>query len=229
LSALTGGILVVEDDPSFQQVLTRLFAAEGFVVEKRSDGRAGLDSFQVDAPSAAILDLSLPKQLGQRLPKEMKAAAPSIRIVIPTASRDLNAKVILLEMGADGDITKPFSPRELLARLSIALLHSNRLAMSQVTFDGIAVNFEKMEVKRNGAEVALTAREFKTLQFFIENPDRIITRSELWNKVGGHEKGGTPSRSIDNQILKLRQKLENDPSHPIHFQTAHRLGYKFAF
>ena len=96
-------------------------------------------------------------------------------------------------------------------------------------FDGIVANFEKMEITRNGVAVALTAREFKTLQFFVENPDRIIMRSELWNKVCGHEEGDTPSRSIDNHIMKLRQKLENDPSRPIHFRTVPRLGYKFAF
>jgi DNA-binding response OmpR family regulator len=132
-------------------------------------------------------------------------------------------------MGADDYITKPFSPRELLARLRVALRFSYPPAKSsQVVFDGVVVNFEKMEVTRNGAPVVVTAREFKTLQFFVQNPDRIITRSELLNKVCGNEDGETGSRCIDNHIMKLRQKLENDPRHPIHFRTAHRIGYKFA-
>jgi len=114
---------VVEDDPSVQRILRRLFEAEGFAVEGHLDGQAGLDSFHADAPSAAILDLRLPKLSGQHLCKEMKTAAPSIPIIILTASSDLNAKVILLEMGADDYITKPFSPRELLARLRAVQRH----------------------------------------------------------------------------------------------------------
>jgi DNA-binding response OmpR family regulator len=84
-----------------------------------------------------------------------------------------------------------------------------------------------MEVTRNGASVALTAREFKTLRFFVQNPDRVITRAELLNKVCGNENGDAASRTIDNHMMKLRQKLENDPSRPIHFRTVHRFGYRF--
>jgi DNA-binding response OmpR family regulator len=159
----------------------------------------------------------------------MKAAAPSIPIIILTASCDIDDKVILLEMGADDYITKPFSPRELLARLRVALrLGKTPAKSSQVVFD-IVANFEKMEAIRNGTSVAVTAREFKTLQFFVQNPDRVITRAELLNSVCGDEDGETGSRSIDNHIMKLRQKLENDPRHPIRFQTVHRIGYKFTF
>jgi DNA-binding response OmpR family regulator len=227
---LTKRILVVEDDPSVQKILKRILEAEGFAVEAHLDGRAGLDSFHADAPSAAILDLHLPTLSGQHLCKEMKAAAPSIPIVILTASCDLNDKVILLEMGADDYITKPFSPRELLARLRVALRHSHRPAIvSQFVFDGIVVDFGKVEVTRNGTSVALTAHEFKTLQFFVENPDRVITRAELLRRVCGYEDGYTTNRSIDNHIMKLRHKLENDPTCPAHFRTVPRLGYKFTF
>ncbi len=226
----TKRILVVEDDPSVQKILKRLFEAEGFAVEGHLDGRAGLDSFHADAPSAAILDLHLPKLSGQQLCQEMKAAAPSIPVVILTASCDLNDKVILLEMGADDYITKPFSPRELLARMRVALRHSNPPPRpTEVTFDGVVVNFEKMEVRRNGASIALTAREFKTLRFFVQNPDRILTRAELLNKVWDTENGDTGTRTIDNHIMKLRQKLEEDPSRPKHFRTVHGFGYRFDF
>jgi DNA-binding response OmpR family regulator len=119
---------VVEDDPSVQTILKRLVEAEGFAVEGHMDGRSGLDSFHAEVPSAAILDLHLPELSGQHLCKEMKAAAPSIPTIILTASCDLNDKVILLEMGADDYIAKPFSPRELLARMRVALRHSNQPA-----------------------------------------------------------------------------------------------------
>jgi DNA-binding response OmpR family regulator len=227
---LTKRILVIEDDPSVQKILKRLFEAEGFAVEGRMDGRSGLDSFHANVPSAAILDLHLPKLSGQQLCKEMKGAAPSVPVIILTASCDLNDKVILLEMGADDYITKPFSPRELLARLRVALRRSNPPGRPiEVVFDGTVVNFEKMEVTRNGTSIALTARQFKTLQFFIQNPDRVITRTELLNKVCGNEDGNTACRTIDNHVMKLRQKLEDDPGRPIHIRTVHRLGYKFAF
>lgn len=227
---LMNRILVVEDDPSVQKILKRLFEAEGFAVEGHFNGRTGLDSFHADAPAAAILDLHLPKLSGQHLCKEMKTAAPSIPIIILTASCDLNDEVTLLQMGADDYITKPFSPRALLARLKVALRHSNLPASArEVVFDGIVVNFKTMEVTRNGASVALTTREFRTLQFFVQNPDRIITPTELLNEVCGPADGDTTARNIDHHIMKLRQKLEDDPSRPTHFRTIPRLGYRFAF
>ncbi len=227
---LTDRILVVEDDPSVQRILKRLFEGEGFVVEMRADGRAGLDSFHADAPSATILDLNLPKLSGKHLCREMKVTAPSIPVIVLSASCDLHDKVALLEMGADDYITKPFSPRELLARLRVALRYTKPLARAnQVVFDGIVADFGKVEVTRNGTSVELTAHEFKTLQFFVQNPDRVITRAELLKQVCGYRDSYTTSRSIDNHIMKLRHNLEEDPGRPTHFRTVPRLGYKFAF
>jgi DNA-binding response OmpR family regulator len=229
-SELTDRILVVEDDPSVQRILQRLFEAEGLAVDTCSDGRAGLDSFHADAPSATILDLNLPKLSGKHLCREMKATAPSMPVLILSASCDLHDKVTLLEMGADDYITKPFSPRELLARLRVALRHTKLHAgVSRVAFDGIVVDFGNVEVIRNGTLVELTAHEFKTLQFFVQNPDRVITRAELLHQVCGYGDGYTSSRSIDNHIMELRHKLERDPGCPTHFRTVPRLGYKFAF
>jgi DNA-binding response OmpR family regulator len=227
---LTKRILVIEDDPSVQNILKRLLEAEGFTVEGHMDGRSGIDSFHADVPSAAIVDLHLPKLSGKHLCKEMKAAEPSIPIIILTASCELNDIVTLLEMGAADYVTKPFSPRELLARLRVALRRSNQsVPARQAVFDSIVVDFGKVEVSRDGTLVALTAHEFKTLQFFVENPDRLITRAELVKHVCGNGDVYTTTRSIDNHIMKLRHKLENDPSCPTHFRTVPRLGYKFTF
>jgi DNA-binding response OmpR family regulator len=229
-SELMERILVVEDDLSVQRILKRLFESEGFAVEMQSDGQAGLDSFYGDAPSATILDLNLPKLSGKHLCRTMKATAPSIPIIVLTASCDLHDKVALLEMGADDYMTKPFSPRELLARLRVALRHTKLPArVRPVVFDGIVVDFGKVEVTRNRTSVELTAHEFKTLQFFIQNPDRVITRAELLKQVCGYGDGYTTTRSIDNHIMKLRHKLEEDPGCPTHFRTVPRLGYKFTF
>jgi DNA-binding response OmpR family regulator len=223
----TGLILVVEDDPAVQKALRRLFETEGYTVEVQSDGKAALDSFHALAPAAMVLDLRLPKVSGGDVCKEIKAVAPTLPIVVLSAASDVSDKVLLLELGADDYVTKPFSPRELLARVRAALRHTARAPeLNVVTFDGISADFRKMEVKRDGIPVVLTAQEFKTFQFLVQNADRVISRDELLNEVWGYQ--NYPStRTVDNHILKLRQKLERDPSSPVHFRTVHGMGYKF--
>ncbi len=222
-----GRILVVEDDPAVQKALRRLFETEGYTVETQSDGRSALDSVQSSAPAAIVLDLRLPKVSGSDVCKEIKATAPTLPIVVLSAASDVSDKVLLLELGADDYVTKPFSPRELLARVRAALRHTSRPADVQiVAFDGISADFKKMEIKRDGKIVILTAQEFKTFHFLVQNADRVISRDELLNEVWGYQ--NYPStRTVDNHILKLRQKLERDPSSPVHFRTVHGMGYKF--
>jgi DNA-binding response OmpR family regulator len=223
----TARILVVEDDPAVQKALRRLFETEGYTVETQSDGRAALDSFAAAAPAAVVLDLRLPKVSGCDVCKQIKAVAPALPIVVLSAASDVSDKVLLLELGADDYVTKPFSPRELLARVRAALRHTERTPeVNVVSFDGISVDFKKMEIKRDGKLVILTAQEFKTFQFLVQNADRVISRDELLNEVWGYQ--NYPStRTVDNHILKLRQKLERDPSSPVHFRTVHGMGYKF--
>jgi len=227
MSRPTNRILVVEDDPAVQKALRRLFETEGYAVETQSDGKSAIDSFRTSAPAAIVLDLRLPQVSGRDVCKEIKALAPSLPIVVLSAATDVSDKVLLLELGADDYVTKPFSPRELLARVRAALRHTTRTPEVQVvSFDGISVDFRKMEVKRDDKPVVLTAQEFKTFQFLVQNADRVISRDELLNEVWGYQ--NYPStRTVDNHILKLRQKLEKDPSSPIHFRTVHGMGYKF--
>jgi DNA-binding response OmpR family regulator len=223
----SGRILVVEDDPAVQKALRRLFETEGYTVEVQADGKSALDSFQAAPPAAVVLDLRLPRVSGRDVCKEIKALAPSLPIVVLSAASDVSDKVLLLELGADDYVTKPFSPRELLARVRAALRHTARVPEANlVSFDGISIDFKKMEVKRDGNVVVLTAQEFKTFQFLVQNCDRVISRDELLNEVWGYQ--NYPStRTVDNHILKLRQKLEKDPSSPVHFRTVHGMGYKF--
>jgi DNA-binding response OmpR family regulator len=222
-----GRILVVEDDPAVQKALKRLFEAEGFTVEVQANGHAALESFHSAPPAVVILDLRLPKLSGSDVCKAIKAQAPTTPIVVLSATSDVSDKVLLLELGADDYVTKPFSPRELLARVRAALRHASRTAkVDRITFDGIAIDLRKMEVQRDGKVVVLTAQEFKTLQFLVQNADRVISRDELLNEVWGYQ--NYPStRTVDNHILKLRQKLERDPASPVHFRTVHGMGYKF--
>jgi DNA-binding response OmpR family regulator len=222
-----GRILVVEDDPAVQKALKRLFETEGFAVEVCADGKSALESFQSSHPAAIVLDLRLPKLSGNEVCKAVKAQAPTLPILVLSAAGDVSDKVLLLELGADDYVTKPFSPRELLARVRAALRHTARTAsVDVVNFDGISADFKKIEIKRDGQPVILTAQEFKTFQFLVQNSDRVISRDELLNEVWGYQ--NYPStRTVDNHILKLRQKLERDPSSPVHFRTVHGMGYKF--
>lgn len=220
-------ILVVEDDRAVQKALKRLFEAEGFAVDISPDGRSAVEAFQAATPAAVVLDLRLPAMSGRDVCREIKQQAPALPIIVLSAASDVSDKVLLLELGADDYVTKPFSPRELLARVRAALRRTVRAGTGEVVaFDGISVDFTKMEVTRDGQLVGLTAQEFKTLKFLVQNPERVISRDELLNEVWGYQ--NYPStRTVDNHILKLRQKLEKDPANPVHFRTVHGMGYKF--
>src|SRR5450432_2977303 len=220
-------ILVVEDDRAVQKALQRLFEAEGYAVQISSDGTAALETFRGAAPSAVVLDLRLPGLSGRELCHEFKQHSPVVPIIVLSAASDVADKVLLLELGADDYVTKPFSPRELLARVRAALRRTIRPVNTDLAaFGGISVDFTKMEIMRGDESIVLTAQEFKTLKFLVQNAERVITREELLNLVWGYQ--NYPStRTVDNHILKLRQKLEPDPSNPVHFRTVHGIGYKF--
>ena len=220
-------ILVVEDDRAVQKALQRLFEAEGYAVRVAPDGNVALENFRQAPPSAVVLDLRLPGLSGRELCHEFKQHSPVVPIIVLSATTDVSDKVLLLEIGADDYVTKPFSPRELLARVRAALRRNVRPSIAdQFSFGEIIIDFPKMEILREGQTIALTAQEFKTLKFMVHNPERVITRDELLNEVWGYH--NYPStRTVDNHILKLRQKLEKDPANPVHFRTVHGVGYKF--
>jgi DNA-binding response OmpR family regulator len=220
-------ILVVEDDLAVQKALRRLFESEGFQIEIAPNGRAGVEAFRKAPPAVVVLDLRLPMMSGRDVCREIKQQAPGLPVIVLSAASDVSDKVLLLELGADDYVTKPFSPRELLARVRAALRRTVRQPSADLAvFDGVSVDFVKMEVTRDGELVTLTAQEFKTLKFMVQNPDRVISRDELLNEVWGYQ--NYPStRTVDNHILKLRQKLERDPANPVHFRTIHGMGYKF--
>src|SRR5438128_3677665 len=220
-------ILVIEDDRAVRKALTHLFESEGYAVELAEDGATGLSTFHAFAPSIVILDLALPKISGRDLCREIKKESPSMRIIVLSAASDEVDKVLLLELGADDYVTKPFSPRELLARARAVMRRSERAAVvEQYSFDDVLVDFSKMELTRAGQAVPMTPQEFKILKYFAANKERVISRDDLLNEVWGYN--CYPStRTVDNHILKLRQKLEKDPANPVHFLTVHGAGYKF--
>ena len=220
-------ILVIEDDPALRKILQRLFSSEGYEVDIVPDARAGLEMLRQRAPDVVVLDLLSPGSSGCDLCKKIASLIPGLPLVILSASSDVADKVLLLETGADDYVTIPFSPRELIARLRALIRRASRFSPEDVyTFDEVMVDFFKTEITRGGEKITVTAKEFKTLEFLTKNAERVISRDELLDKVWGYQDYPC-TRTVDNHMLRLRQKLESDPSNPSHFLTVYGLGYKF--
>ena len=236
-------ILVIEDDPRIQRALKRQFMSEGYEVHVVGDGSEASSICRQIAPVAVVLDLMLPGLSGREVCRQLKADSIDLPVIVLSAISEVADKVLLLEIGADDYVTKPFSPRELLARVQAAIRRSersieSRLAGASTTspdsaanpdlcfFGDVSVDLRKVEVRCAGTPVILTAHEFKLLRYFLNHVDRVVTREELLQDVWGYNFFPT-TRIVDNQLLKLRQKLERDPANPIHFRTVHGMGYKF--
>ena len=231
-------VLVVEDSRAMQRTLQRLFEADGLKVEIAGDGAAGLESFRKNIPSAVVLDLKLPRMPGKEVCRAFKAHASSVPVVVLSANNEVEDKVLLLELGADDYVTKPFSPKELLARVRRAMRRggqpleaSNATGAANqhdvITFDDIRIDFTSMIGTSGSKTLNFTAQEFKLLKYFANSPSRVISREELLNEVWGYENYPT-TRTVDNHVLRLRQKLEPDPANPRYFLTMHGTGYKFS-
>lgn len=220
-------ILVIEDDRAIRNALKHMFDSEGYSVALAEDGTQGLSLFKTSAPSLVILDLALPKVSGRDVCREIRKQSQTARIIVLSAAAEEIDKVLLLELGADDYVTKPFSPKELMARVRAVLRRSYQAAVGDTySFEDVVIDFSKMELTRAGRMVALTPQEFKILKYFAQNTERVLSRDQLLNEVWGYN--CYPStRTVDNHILKLRQKIEKDPANPVHFLTVHGVGYKF--
>jgi len=220
-------ILIVEDDQAVQKALKRLFESAGYAVEITGDGGSAVEAFRSATPTAIVLDLRLPVLSGKDVCLLIRQQLSTLPIIILSASTNVVDKIVLLELGADDYVTKPFSPRELLARVRAAIRSSRKpIIHDEAQFDGVCVDFTRMDVTREGQPIALTAQEFRILKFFLLNEERDVSRDELLKEALGYY--DYPSmRTVDNHILKLRQKLERDPENPTHFVTTYRAGYRF--
>ena len=225
----TDRIAVVGRDRALQRILRRLFSLEGYEVDVIPEGAACLEMLHQRLPSAVILDLPRPGSSGCDLCREIANLVPDLPLVILSASSKVADKVLLLEMGADDYMTIPFSPRELIARFRALIRRASRSSPEDADvyfFADVTVDFYKTEITRGGEKVAVTPKEFKTLKFMAKNAQRVISRDELLNEVWGYQHYPS-TRTVDNHMLRLRQKLEKDPANPSHLLTVHGLGYKF--
>jgi DNA-binding response OmpR family regulator len=220
-------ILVIEDDRATRKALQQLFEPEGYSVDAAQNGAEGLALFRASRPNFVILDLAMPQMNGRDVCRQLRKESEDIPILVLTGSSDEVSRVTLLEMGADDYVTKPFSPRELRARVRAVLRRTRRSAdVEQLYFDDVAVDFAKMEASRGARPISLTPQEFKLLKYFAQHPQRVLSRDQLLSDVWGYN--SYPStRTVDSHMLTLRQKLERDPANPAHFITVHHAGYKF--
>jgi DNA-binding response OmpR family regulator len=231
-------VLVVADNRPMQETLWRLFRSDSLEVEIASDGIAALEMFRKKTPSIVVLDPKLPGLSGNEVCRAFKEHMPSVPIVVVSAGAEVEDKVLMLELGADDYVTKPFSPKELLARVRRAIrrsgdsLHTvrniipNEINHEVLAFGDIRIDFTSMHVTLRGKSIAITTQELKLLKFFARSPGRVFTRDELLREVWGYQHCPL-TRTVDNHILKLRQKLEPDPANPTFFLTKHGVGYIF--
>lgn len=220
-------ILLIEDDKDTQRELQQLFESEGYGVEVATSGAEGLELFRYALPAVLVLDLQLVDNSGRQLFEKMQALNPSVPILVLGARSSVTERLLLLELGADDYIVKPFSGRELVARVRAVVRRSAGASSADVfSFGDVKVDFCKMELRRQGMLVPLTAQEFKVLKFMIQKAGRVISREELLNEAWGYRCYPT-TRTVDNHILRLRQKIEREPSSPVYLLTVHSMGYKF--
>ena len=220
-------ILVIEDDRATRKALQQIFESEGYAVEIATTGAEGLTAFRSSRPDFVVLDLRLPQMNGQDVCRRIRKESEEVPILILTGSADEVDRVLLLELGADDYVTKPFSPKELVARVRAVFRRARRQQPEeQIAFGEVQIDFSRMQVIRAGRAVVLAPQEFKMLRYFTRNPERVISRDQMLSEVWGYN--SYPStRTVDSHILNLRQKLEKDPSNPVHFVTVHHAGYKF--
>src|SRR5215472_5050541 len=219
-------ILVIEDDDNLRDTIGVLLEREGFRAILTADGRAGLDQAILAKPALIVTDLRLPDISGVEVCKKLRSSGVQTPIIVLSAASEEIDKVLLLETGADDYVVKPFGTRELLARIRAVLRRSPGEPERALAFADVEVDLERRVVTRRGQEVKFTPAEYNLLTFFLQNPDRPLSRDMILNSVWGYESFPN-TRTVDAHVVRLRQKLEADPNCPRHFLTLHKVGYRF--
>jgi DNA-binding response OmpR family regulator len=219
-------ILVIDDDESLRDTIGVMLEQEGFRVQLAGDGRTGYEKALSLRPDLLLVDLRLPGMSGIDICKQLRAGRIQTPIIVLSAVGDEVDKVLLLEIGADDYVVKPFGRRELLARIRAVLRRSSPEASKLLQFSETVVDLERRVVTRRGEDVKLAPAEYSLLVFFLQNPDRPLTRDMILNAVWGYD-AFPNTRTVDVHVVKLRQKFEPDPGAPRHFLTVHGVGYRF--
>jgi phosphate regulon transcriptional regulator PhoB len=223
-------VLIIEDDRDIVELVRYNLANEGFQVSAAFDGGTGLSTLKKTPPDLLLLDLMLPKMSGLDICREVRRddSLNRLPILMLTARGDEADRVVGLEMGADDYVTKPFSPRELLARVKALLRRAEPPADAPRTIEvgKLAIDPASYRVSHAGKAVPLSTLEFRLLYYLASRPNRVFTRDQLLDAVWGTDRFVTP-RSVDVYVRRLREKIESDPENPIHLKTVRGAGYLF--
>jgi DNA-binding response OmpR family regulator len=220
-------ILIIEDEPIMQLGLKDNLELDGYLVDSADDGEAGLAKIKEGNYDLVLLDVMLPKLSGFDVCKSARAAGNQTPIILLTAKGEEIDKVVGLELGADDYITKPFSVRELLARIKAILRRGQKIPSDEkrITIGRLEIDFTTFQSTEQGQEVKLSHKEFEILSHLYKNKNSVVSRYELLEKVWGYGEQLT-TRTVDNFIVRLRQKIEINPNQPRIILTAHGSGYK---
>jgi DNA-binding response OmpR family regulator len=219
-------ILVIDDDASLRDTLSVMLEREGFVPALAEDGRAGYERAIALKPRLILVDLKMPRLSGAEVCKRLRARGMKTPLIVLSAAAGELDKVQLLDIGADDYVVKPFVVRELLARIRAVLRRTTPEETKVLEFGEIAVDLTRRVVTREGQELKLTRAEYNLLTYFLQNPDRVLTREAILNSVWGYDYC-PHTRTVDAHVVRLRQKLERDAARPRHFLTVHGVGYRF--
>jgi DNA-binding response OmpR family regulator len=222
-------VLVVEDDPTVSDVVTRYLERDGYAVETAGDGRTALERATTLPPDLMILDLMLPGLDGLEVFRRVRAVAP-VAVIMLTARGEEEDRVIGLELGADDYLAKPFSPRELMARVRSVLRRTAGLLPSTddsgvLRAGSLEMDLRSHEVRASGRDVSLTALEFELLAFLMLHPHQAFRREQILERVWGYTFGDTSTVTV--HVRRIREKVEPDPSKPRYIRTVWGIGYKF--
>ena len=222
-------ILIVEDEESVLDPLELLLSKEGFTIETARDGREALEKFAKTNPDLILLDLMLPEVSGTEVCRQIRAKS-QVPIIMLTAKDTEVDKVVGLELGADDYVVKPYSKAELVARIKAVLRRNNADAFvnqgGSISAGPVVIDVERHQVSINGKNIALPLKEFELLEFLVRNSGRVLTRTQLIDRVWGSDYFGD-TKTLDVHVKRLRAKIEKDPANPVYIQTIRGLGYKF--
>jgi two-component system response regulator RegX3 len=221
-------VLVVEDEQSLREPLVYLLEKEGYEVLEAADGNAALDLFRENNPDIVLLDLMMPGMSGNEVCRVIRQTS-NVPVIMLTAKDSEIDKVVGLEIGADDYVTKPYSTRELLARMKAVLRrNSEPTPVTDGLLEGgpVSMDIDRHMVFVNGQKVAMPLKEFELLELLLENRNRVLTRAQIIDRVWGSNYFGD-TKTLDVHVKRIRSKIEDDPARPVHLVTVRGLGYKF--
>jgi two-component system response regulator RegX3 len=221
-------VLVIEDEESFRDALKFMLSREGFDVILAPNGAEGMKLFDSMNPDLVLLDLMLPEVSGTEVCKYIRSKSNTPVIMLTAKDTEID-KVVGLELGADDYVTKPFSTRELLARIKAVLRRGGEMEndfVGAVEVGPIRMDVERHVLSVNGESVAMPLKEFELLEFLMRNSGRVLTRGQLMDRVWGSNYVGD-GKTLDVHVKRIRSKIEPDPANPVHLTTVRGLGYRF--